>query len=85
LLAGGLPENRGVLSVEVVVVDIPHVAILVEVGVAASIRELIPQGRVRRQPIEQALPIPVGDRLCGVLVRALWPPAHIDNSGERIV
>ena len=41
-----------------------------------SVGELVPQGGVGGQPVEQAVSVPVADRFRGVLVRSLRQAAH---------
>jgi len=53
------------------------VAVVRKVFLSASIVELVPQGGVCGQPLEQALPIPLASGCGSVLVRALWPVAHV--------
>ena len=43
-----------------------------------SVGDLVPEWGVGGQPVEQAVSVPVADRFRSVLVRALWPVAHID-------
>jgi hypothetical protein len=78
LLTGGFPDDECVVVVEIVVFDVPDIAVIAEVGLAASVGGLVLERWLGGQPVEQALPAPVGGRFGGVLVRSLWPTtAHI--------
>lgn len=77
LLASSLAEYRCVVVVQVSVLGVPDIAILSEVLLSASVGELVPQGSVCGQPLEQTLAVPLTDRFRGVLVRALWSVAHV--------
>jgi len=76
LLARRFPEEWCVLPVEVGVVGVPHIAIFIEVLLTATVIDLIPEWGVCGQPVKQALPIPVTDRVSSVGVCSLWPVAH---------
>jgi hypothetical protein len=62
--------------VEVGVLGFPHVAVFVEVLLTATVGDLVPERGVCGQPLGQALPIPVTDRVGSVRVCSLWPVAH---------
>lgn len=76
LLARCFPEDRRVLFVQVGVVGVPYVAVLVEVLLAATECDLVPERGVGGQLLEQTLPIPVTDRGSSVRVRSLRPVDH---------
>lgn len=79
LLAGGFAEDGCVVTVEVgILYTVPYVFLAVKVGLAASVRDLIPQRSVGGggQPLEQAFSVPFADRCGSILVRSLWQVAH---------
>jgi hypothetical protein len=81
LLTDGFAEDGCVVIGEVGILSIyivPYVFLAVKVGLAASVRDLIPQRSVGGggQPLEQALPAPLADRRGSILVRSLWQVAH---------
>ena len=79
VLAGGFAEDGCVVTVEVgILYTVPYVFLAVKVGLAASVRDLIPQRSVGGggQPLEQAFSVPFADRCGSILVRSLWQVAH---------
>ena len=81
-MAGCFSEDGGVVAVEVIELGVPDVAVVGEVLLSATVGNLFPEWSVGSQPVEQAVSIPVADRFCGVLVRALWRAAHRDCVGR---
>jgi len=76
LLARRFPKDWGVLPVQIGVLGVPHVTVVVEVLLATTVVDLVPEWGVCGQPVEQTLPVPVTDRVSSVRVRSLWPVAQ---------
>jgi len=76
LVAHRVPDERCVFVVKVDVVNVPHVAVLVEVVLAAVVVDLVPERGVFGQPVEQTLTMPAGDWSKSVRVRSLLPVAY---------
>jgi len=76
LVAHRVPEERCVFVGKIDVVNVPYVAVLVDVVLAAVVVDLVPERGVFGQPVEQTFTMPAGDRTNGVPVRLLWAVAY---------
>jgi len=79
LLTRRFPKDGGILFIQVGVLGVPYVTVFIEVLLAASVVDLVSEWGVCGQPLGQALPIPVTDRVSSVRVRSLGPVAHREN------
>ena len=83
LLARCFSNDGSILVVEVGVVSVPHVTLIAEVLLSASVIELVPEWRLGGQPVEQTLPIPVAGCFSSVGIRSLWPVTHTELLGVK--